>query len=590
MVQDKILTNQWHVVARSQDIPSGKILTTRLLGENVVLWRCGDKILAGEDRCPHRGASFAQGWVKEDNLICPYHCFAYNTSGQCVQVPAQPDKPPSELSKASFPTYHVQERYELIWVCMGTPSQDIPALPEWEDSSYRRIFFGPFHYKASGLRAIENVFDFSHIPYIHEGTLSKPENAAINNDFTVKITADGIDVKGVEVKAFDLEKREEVPVIADYLISRPLTVCLRSRDSDNHCMTAFFTATPVEEEKSIIWRWTFFNYAHQVPEGEMLGMGNQIMHQDIAIVNTQRPKRLPLDLQAEFHADTLLDQIHPRGEMDLISEFALPLPVMVICALLGVEPEDFPLFRQWSIALLDASASRLTPRPEIYARAEQATRSFIDYFTQVIAARRTEPRQDLITALVKARDEGDKLSDEEVLATCIHLLTAGHETTVNLIGKGTLALLRNPHELKMLQAHSELIPGAVEELLRYDSPVQLITRWAYADVEIGGNLIQRGDSVGLMLGAANRDPARFENPDVLDLQREDCRHCVFGSGIHFCLGSALARAEGQIAFKVLLKRLGDLRLVDQKLEWGSTLVFHGPKHLRVAFKAPSPAV
>ena len=196
MVKDIILSNDWHVVARSQNLPSGKILTTHLLGENLVLWRSGKQVFVGEDRCPHRGASFAQGWVKEDNLICPYHGFAFNTSGQCVHVPAQPDRAPSQLSRGCFQTYHVQERYELIWVCMGKPSQDIPALPEWGDSSYRRVFFGPFHYEASGLRAIENVFDFSHIPYIHEGTLSKPENAVINDDFTVKITDNGIDVRG----------------------------------------------------------------------------------------------------------------------------------------------------------------------------------------------------------------------------------------------------------------------------------------------------------------------------------------------------------------------------------------------------------
>lgn len=286
-------------------------------------------------------------------------------------------------------------------------------------------------------------------------------------------------------------------------------------------------------------------------------------------------------------ADSLLDRVHNHGEMDLIEEFALPLPVMVIAALQGVDAKDLPSFRQWSMALLEANTSRLTPGPEAYARAEQATQSFIDYFNQVIAERRAEPRADLITALVKARDEGDKLSDEEVLAMCIHLLTAGHETTINLIGKGMLALLRNPDALKMLRAHPERIPTAVEELLRYDSPVQMVTRWAYADVEIGGKPIRRGDSVGLMLGSANRDPARFKNPDALNLQREDCQHCVFGSSIHFCIGSALARAEGQIAFNVLLNRLPELRLTNQTLVWGSSIVFHGPKHLRVAFRPPA---
>jgi cytochrome P450 len=272
--------------------------------------------------------------------------------------------------------------------------------------------------------------------------------------------------------------------------------------------------------------------------------------------------------------------------MDLIEDFAYPLPIMVIATMLGVDPEDRPLFRKWALALQHANTSRLTPPPEVYEQAEQASKAFIDYFTPIIEARRANPRPDLISALVKAKDEADKLSDEEIVATCTHLLTAGHETTTNLIAKGTLALLRNPDALKILRTHPEFFPGALEELLRYDSPVQMVRRWAYADVEIGGKLIRRGDSVGLMLGSANRDPARFENPDVLNLQREDCRHCGFGSGIHFCIGSALARAEGQIALNVLLNRLPELRLVDETVEWANNIVFHGPLHLQIAFRSP----
>ncbi len=285
--------------------------------------------------------------------------------------------------------------------------------------------------------------------------------------------------------------------------------------------------------------------------------------------------------------DCLLNRFDTRGEMDLAEDFAFPLPVMVIADLLGVDPQDRPLFRKWALSLQHASASRLTPSPEVYEQAEQATQGFIEYFKQAIAQRHAKPGQDLITALVKAQDEGNKLTDEEVLATCIHLLTAGHETTVNLITKGTLALLRNPDALNLLRSHPEYTPGAVEELIRYDSPVQMVTRWAYADIEIGGKLIQRGDSVGLMLGSANRDPDRFQNPDVLDIQRQDNKHCGFGSGIHFCLGSALARAEAAIALNILLNRLPELRLIDEKVEWVDNIVFHGPKHLRVAFRKPS---
>jgi cytochrome P450 len=282
-------------------------------------------------------------------------------------------------------------------------------------------------------------------------------------------------------------------------------------------------------------------------------------------------------------ADGLLDRLEERAEMDLVEEFAFPLPVMVIAAILGVDPEDRPLFREWALALQHASASRLTPAPDAYEKAEAATQALIQYFNSAIAQRHQEPRQDLITALIKARDEGDKLTDDEILATCIHLLTAGHETTINLISKGVLALLKHPEAIEKLRSHPELIPNAIEELIRYDSPVQMVTRWAYADIEIGGKTIKRGDSVGLILGAANRDPERFTDPDSLNFQRPDYKHAGFGSGIHFCLGSILARAEAQIAFNVLLNRLPKMHLLDETVEWQNNIVFHGPKHLRVGF-------
>lgn len=282
-------------------------------------------------------------------------------------------------------------------------------------------------------------------------------------------------------------------------------------------------------------------------------------------------------------ANNLIDRVRDSHQMDLVDDFAFPLPVMVIAALLGVDPEDRLSFREWALALQHASASRLTPTVAVYEQAEAATQGLIQYFQKAIAERQSRPRSDLITALVKARDEEDKLSDEEILATCIHLLTAGHETTINLIAKGTLALLRNPEQLQLLQTHPELILEAVEELIRYDSPVQMLSRWAYEDIEIGGKLIRKGDSVGLMLGAANRDPQHFKHPEVLDIQRQDNKHCGFGGGIHFCLGSNLARAEAQIALNILLERLPELSLVESQIDWADNIVFHGPKHLPVKF-------
>jgi cytochrome P450 len=283
-------------------------------------------------------------------------------------------------------------------------------------------------------------------------------------------------------------------------------------------------------------------------------------------------------------ADSLLDKVHSRGEMDLLEEYAFPLPIMVIATMLGANPEDHQLFRQWALALQNASASRLKPPPEIYENAEKASQDFINYFKPIIENRRANPQDDLISNLVKAADEGDKLTDEEIVATCTHLLTAGHETTVNLIAKGVLALLQNPLQLQKLRSHPEYMPNAVEEIIRYDTPIQMVTRWAYADIEIGGQQIKRGDSVGIMLGSANRDPMRFQNPEVFDIQREDTKNAGFGGGIHYCLGSTLARAEGQIALNVLLNRLPDLHLVNQNIDWANNIIFHGPNHLPVAFR------
>jgi len=280
-------------------------------------------------------------------------------------------------------------------------------------------------------------------------------------------------------------------------------------------------------------------------------------------------------------ADELLERVQDRSDIDLIDDFAFPLPVMVIAALLGVDSEDRFRFREWALALQHASASRLTPSTEVYEQAETATQAFIEYFKKAIAKSHAQPGDDLISALAKARYEGDKLNDEEILATCIHLLTAGHETTINLIAKGTLALLRNPKQLELLRSHPELMPSAVEELIRYDSPVQMLSRWAYEDVEVGGKLIHRGDSVSLMLGSANRDSQSFDNPDLLDIQRQDNKHCGFGGGIHFCLGSALARAEAQIALNILMNRFPKLHLKSQTIKWADNIVFHGPKHLPV---------
>jgi cytochrome P450 len=210
-------------------------------------------------------------------------------------------------------------------------------------------------------------------------------------------------------------------------------------------------------------------------------------------------------------------------------------------------------------------------------------RGIADYFRALLPDRRQHPRADLLSSLIAVEEQGDRLTEGELLATCVLLFIAGHETTVNLIGNGLLALLRHPAEVERLRREPALIGSAVEELLRYDSPVQRTARITSADVELGGKTIPKGAFVVTAIGAANRDPAHFPDPDRLDVARPDNRHIAFGFGIHFCLGAPLARIEGQVAIGTLLRRMPALKLVSDKPEWRESSVLRGLKTLPVTF-------
>jgi cytochrome P450 PksS len=280
-------------------------------------------------------------------------------------------------------------------------------------------------------------------------------------------------------------------------------------------------------------------------------------------------------------ADRLLDQVQGRGGMDLIRDFALPLPTTVIADILGVPVEDRHKFHRWSNALVSAGSSTwglLKAVPNGWA--------LLRYVRKFIRRHRGRPREDLVSALARAEEAGDRLSDDELLAMVFLLLVAGHETTVNLIGNGTLALLEHPDQRERLRSDPALIKPAVEELLRYASPVDMATeRYAREDVTVAGVSIPRGDMVFAVVASANRDERQFPNPDALDLTREPNRHLAFGLGAHFCLGASLARLEGQIAIGTLLRRFPDLRLAvaPEVLRWRRGLVLRGLEGLPVAF-------
>ncbi|HEY0020997.1 MAG TPA: cytochrome P450 [Longimicrobium sp.] len=291
------------------------------------------------------------------------------------------------------------------------------------------------------------------------------------------------------------------------------------------------------------------------------------------MVEAQRPR---------IHAlvDELLGRARRGGKIELVSEFALPIPLTIISELLGVPPADQQRFHRWTTRILSASG------PADVAGLLPSVWMLFRYLRRLFAARRAEPRDDLVTALVQAEEAGDKLDEDELLGMVFLLLAAGHETTVNLIGSAALVLVRHPEQAAALRGDPGMIRTAVEELARFTSPVELATeRYAREDLALHGVPIRRGEMVLGVIGAANRDPAHFAAPDALDLSREPNRHLAFGIGAHYCVGAPLARLETQIALAALLERAPDLRLAaaPDALRWRKHAFLRGLRELPLAF-------
>jgi len=287
-------------------------------------------------------------------------------------------------------------------------------------------------------------------------------------------------------------------------------------------------------------------------------------------------------------ADELLDAVQGQGRMDLIHDYALPIPTTIIAQMLGVPLEDRHKFHRWSSTIVSSNPSgwgMLKAIPNAMA--------FMGYIRKLVKARRANPQDDLISALVQAEEAGDQLSEDELLAMIFLLLVAGHETTVNLIGNGMLALLEHPDQIEKLRDDPALIKPAVEELLRYASPLETATeRYAREDITIAGVTIPRGAMVYAAIASANRDERQFANPDTLDITRQPNKHLAFGQGVHYCLGAPLARLEGQIAINTLLRRSRDLRLAvtPGAVRWRRGLVLRGLEALPVAWARPPATV
>jgi len=283
-------------------------------------------------------------------------------------------------------------------------------------------------------------------------------------------------------------------------------------------------------------------------------------------------------------ADGLISAFIGRGTADIVADLAAPMPAIVTAEMLGVPVSDHEKLKQWSIDFAEILGNFLHD-PDRVARVAASVRDMTEYFRAAIQQQATDPHEGLVLSLVQAEVDGARLTEEEIIANCILTMIGGQETTTNLIGSGLLTLLRHPEQMRMLVDDPALIPLAVEELLRFESPIQHTARVAPEDFTLGGKLIRRGQTVVAVLAAGNRDPERFAHPDVLDVKRGDKGHLAFGWAAHFCFGAPLARLEGQIAFGALLGRLKNLELASEDFEWRENLGLRGLSALPVRFDA-----
>ena len=302
-LHDPVLYHDWHVVARSDTLNRHSLLAVHLLGQSLLLWRCDQGVLAWDDRCPHRGVPLSRGWVEQraqgDCVVCPYHGLVFNPEGHCIHAPANPDLT-SFPKHASVRTYAVQERYGYLWVALGESPPPIPTFPEWEQPGFIAFNCGPYFINTSPLRVVENFTDFAHLPYTHPELLGSPAHAEIS-DYAVTVDDDGITAHDIQIYQPNPDgtgSAKHVSYICQ--IRRPLIAYFTKGDGTGQ-FSMFLVVTPVAELASVAWLGLCRNYALDTPNAQLEEFQNHLMSQDIPMVESQRPQRLPLDLQAEFH-------------------------------------------------------------------------------------------------------------------------------------------------------------------------------------------------------------------------------------------------------------------------------------------------
>lgn len=280
--------------------------------------------------------------------------------------------------------------------------------------------------------------------------------------------------------------------------------------------------------------------------------------------------------------DDLLNAVIARGHLDVIRELAFPLPATVIMEIIGIPVEDRDLLKKWSDDQVKYTGSG-RPTPELADAYRKSQFAIMDYYKGLIAIRKKAPRDDLLSSLIAAEESGEVLSEDELMSACVFLAVAGHETTTNLIGNGLLALVRHPDQHALLRENPSLAASTIEEMLRYDAPVQRPARIAAENFNWDGREVKKGQLLWQLLGSANRDPAAFDAPNTFDITRQNNRHVTFNVGIHFCLGAPLARLEGQVAIETLVHRMPKLRLASDQADWNPNMHFRGLRTLNVEF-------
>lgn len=298
MIDDPVLLNDWHVVAESSRAAPGVVLSARLLGQDLVLWRSNEGVSVWQDLCLHRGAKLSGGRIQDGCLVCPYHGWNYDAAGRCVRIPAHPKQPPPLRARTT--SYRVIERYGLIWACLGTPEKDVPVFSEWEDPSFRKVPAGPYLFKAQGPRVVENFLDVGHFPFVHAGFLGDPGHTEVG-DYEVVATADGLEARDIAVWQPDPDGTgQSAEVKYTYRVLRPLTAYFLKSHQDQR-FSIFSCVTPVDDRESIAWMLMALNYAPETSDEQLRSFQDVVARQDIPIVESQRPELLPLDLQAELH-------------------------------------------------------------------------------------------------------------------------------------------------------------------------------------------------------------------------------------------------------------------------------------------------